>query len=297
MVWKPAKRLGLAVGLVIALTVVGVDVFLVNRVLKQGFDLISYSAGLLLISSFPWLALWGYWYYGLLTLGYYLDRNALVITCGFSSHVVPLQSIRSVVPGSQVAVSRRFRGVGWPGYLRGRMRLKGLGVLLMYSSEPLERQLVIVTGSGCYGISPRDAQGFSEALEARRALGPMRPVEHTVQHGRVAALAIWRDAWFWVIIAVAVVANAALFGFIARLYRFLPARMPLRLDARGEVGRIVSKTSLLLVPSIGAVTLGVNSILGFLFHRYEPLAAHLLAAVSLTVQPILWCATVGIVGL
>jgi len=105
------------------------------------------------------------------------------------------------VPGSQVSASGGFRGIGWPGYLRGHMRLKGLGRLVVHSSEPLPRQLVIVTRSGCFGISPGDAQKFIEALEAHRALGATRALEQTVERGPIAALEIWRDRWLWVSVA------------------------------------------------------------------------------------------------
>ena len=297
MAFEPAKTLGLVVGLIILLTIVAVDLFLIDWTLRQHFDLGSYLTGLLLVFSLPLLALLGYWYYGLLALRYYLDRNALVIGCGAFRRVVPLDSIVSIVPGSQVTVSRGFRGIGWPGYLRGRMRLRGLGVILVHSSEPLDRQLVVVTRSGCYGISPQDTQLFSEALWVRRTLGPTRVVERTVELEPIAALSIWRDRWFWAIIALAFVADAALFGYIARVYALLPARMLLRFRAHGEIGRIVPKTSLLLVSGIGAFTLGINAGLGFLIHRHERLAAYLLVVLSLAIQPILWWAVAAMVSL
>lgn len=296
MVWKPSKTLGLVVGLIIVLVVIGVDAFLIDRMLKQSFGLSLYFTGLLFVSTLPLLALLAYWYHGLAALRYILDRNALVIACGAFNHVVPLDCIVNTVPGDQVVVSRGFRGVGWPGYLRGRMRLRGLGTLQVYSSEPLERQLVIVTRSRCYGVSPQGVQGFSEAIEVRRALGSTRAVEHAVEYGRVAAWPVWRDWWFWAHVCLATVINAALFGFIAGLYGHLPDRMPLSFDASGEVGRIIPKTNLLLVSGIGALTLGVNSVLGFLLHWRERLAAYLLSGVSLAIQPILWWAVVAIVG-
>jgi len=77
----------------------------------------------------------------------------------------------------------------------------------------------------------------------------------------------------------------------------VPARMLLRFRAHGEVGRIVPKTSLLLVSRRGAFTLGINAVLGFLLHRHERLAAYLLVGVSLAIQPILWWAVAAMVSL
>jgi len=296
MVCKPSKTLGLIVGLAIALTVVGVDVFLIQRMLRQGFGLDLYFTGLLFMSTLPLLALLAYWYHGLVALRYYLDRNALVIACGAFSHVVPLDCVLGGVPGSQVVVSRGFRGIGWPGYLRGYMRLRGLGALEVHSSQPLERQLVVVTRSRCYGISPPDAEQFSRALEVRRALGATRTMAQAVEYAPLATLPVWRDWWFWVPIALALVANVGLFGFVAGVYGRLPGRVLLRLDPSGEIARVVPKASLLLVSGIGTLTLGVNSVLGFLLHRRERLGAYLLVGVGLAIQPILWQAVLAIVG-
>jgi len=296
MIYKPVKTLGLIVGLVIVLAVVTVDVFLIHRMLGQGFGASSYLTGLLFVFTLPLLALLGYGYHDLLALRYHLDRNALVIAYGGCRRVVPMDSIVRAVPGSQVSVSGEFRGIGWPGYLRGHMRLKALGRLVVHSSEPLPRQLVIVTRSGCFGISPRDAQHFLEALEAHRTLGATRALEQTVERGPIAALEAWRDRWLWASVAIALVVNVALFGFIGRLYAYLPDRLPLGFDAQGQVGRILPKTNLLLVAGIGTLTLGVNSVLGFFLHRRERLGAYLLAGMSLVIQPILWWAVVAIVG-
>ena len=61
MVWKPAKTLGLAVGLIIVLTIVGIDAFFVQSMIGQRLDFNLYVTALLFVLSLPLLVLWIYW--------------------------------------------------------------------------------------------------------------------------------------------------------------------------------------------------------------------------------------------
>jgi hypothetical protein len=296
MVWKPTKVLGAIVGLIILLTIVGVDRFLIENMFNQGLSLNLYFTALLFILSLPIVAIWLYWYIGFLTLRYHMDRNALTIVSATGRQVIPLQTIQRIVAGHELTVSQNFRGIGWPGYLKGTMRLKGLGMVWVHSTEPLERQLVVVTDTLSYGISPMRRQEFLEDFEARRSLGPIRELHPELEPARLVTWPIWHDRWLWAILLVAMLGNAALFGFIAGRWGDLPERLPLHFDAQGIVDRIDSKNDLLLVPAIGALTLLTNTVLGILLHRQECLGSFLLAFSAMGIQCILWVATLGILA-
>jgi uncharacterized membrane protein len=105
---------------------------------------------------------------------------------------------------------------------------------------------------------------------------------------------VWADRWFWLIILLTFVANAALAGIIADRYIRLPDRIPLHFDARGQVDRIVAKTGLLVIPAIGALTLLVNGALGLAIFRRERLAAYLAVLMALALQGVLWVAAWGV---
>jgi hypothetical protein len=296
MVWKPPKALGLGIGLVIVLTIIGIDAFLIRSMFGQSIGFNLYLIGLLFTISLPLLALWVYWYYGLLTLRYYLDRNALEIVCNTSRYVIPMDAIQRIVPGNEVVVAKGFRGVGWPGYLMGHLMLEGLGLMMVQSTEPLERQLVVVTDSLCYGISPSQAERFLEDFAARRALQPMRHITSSVEYAPFVAAPVWRDRWFWGIATLAILGCVALFGLIFRSYGQLPERIPLHFDARGQVDRIVAKSGFLVVPEIGALTLAINGLLALILHQHERLGAYLLISMAVVIQIVLWLATWGILG-
>jgi len=296
MAWKPDKALGLGVGFVVVLVIIGMEVFLLRSMMGQTTGLNLYIMALLFVLSLPLLFLWLYWYYGLATLRYAMDRDALVIACGASRYVVPMEAIRRVVRGDEVEISQGFRGVGWPGYLMGSMRLKNLGLLLVASSEPLTRQIIVVTDRICYGISPRQPEQFIADLAARQALGPLRPAEQAVEYVSFVASPVWRDRWFWGAVLLAFISNAALFGAIVLRYPGLPERLPLHFDAQGLVDRVGFKSGLLVVPTIGALALAANGVLATILHARERLAAYLLAGMALVLQVVLWAAALGILG-
>jgi hypothetical protein len=296
MVWKPAKALGLATGLVILLTLLCINILLLQGMGRQDIGAGLYLTVLIFILSLAALGVWGYWYYDLVTLRYYLDRNALVIACGASRQVVPIDAIQRILPGNEVEIIQGIRGLGWPGYVKGRSEAAGLGQLMIHSTEPVERQLIVVTDQQCYGISPRDPQRFLADYAMRRALGPISELDQELRCSPLVAWPVWRDWGFWSMCILAFVANIVLFGFIVNQYAALPDRMPLHYNVSGQADRIAAKAWLFVIPAIGALALGVNTVLGLVLHRRERLGAYLFAGMACGVQAILWVATLGILN-
>ena len=290
MMWKPPKTLGVVAGLIVVSTIVGIDAFLIRTMVGQDIGLDLFFTALVVVLTFPLLFLWCRWYYGLLTLRYYLDRNGLVISTGTCRHTVPLGSIERVVPGTQVSTSRGFRGVSWPGYMVGHMHLREHGLLRTYSTEPLERQLVVITDAVCYGISPKNVERFLADYAVRRSLGPMRKLQQETETCSLAGLPIWRDRWFWGVLILGFAANAVLLGLLSSLYGKLPDSIPIHFNAQGEVDRISSKAGLFVIPGIGTLTLLVNGLLGMLLHQDERLGAYLLVLMTLIAHAVLWLA-------
>ena len=294
MVWRPPKGLGLAVGLVIPLGIVGIDVFLLQSMVRRPPDIGSFAAALLLALSLPLLALCVYWYYELLTLRYHLDRNGLVIAFGTCRHIVPMSAIQSIISGDEVEPAGRFRGIGWPGYLKGRLRLKEAVWLLVRSTEPLRRQLVVVTESECYGISPQNPSRFVEDWMARRKLGFTRETRQGLELARLAGFPVWHDRGFWVLVILGLAVDAVLFGLVMSRYGDLPPEMTASLNARSQAAGVGSSGRDLVVPGIGLLILVINGIVGSILHRRERLGAYLMAGTAATVQALLWLGAAGV---
>jgi len=295
MFWKPAKSLGLAVGLVILLSIAAISAFLLQSALSQEPSMSAFVTGVFFLLSLPLMVLWGRSYYGLLTLRYYMDRNVLIILHGAMRYIIPLETIERIVPGSELSVTEGFRGVGWPGYLTGVVQA-GLGRVLVNSTEPLERQLVVVTPEGNYGLSPRNPERFLDEFAAHRSQSPARRVPQRALCLPFAALPVWRDRRFWLTLGAALVMNVALFGLISGRYAYLPERFPMYLNPQREAYRIISRAEIYRLPAIGTVLLIMNGVIGGFLHRRERLAAYLLAAMSVVLQGPLWVAIFGVLS-
>lgn len=296
MFFLPSKRLGLVIGLIILLSLGAISIFLLRSLISQEPGMSAYVTGLLLCVAIPLLGLWAYWYYGLISLRYYLDRNVIVIIKGVTRHIVPLEAIKEVRWGREISAEESFRGVGWPGYLSGVTRVEGLGDVLINSTEPLERQLIIVTEQACYGISPAEPESFLDELAAHRSAGALRRVPQSTATLPFAASPLWHDRRFWLTFGAAFVLDVVLFGLVSGRYQALPNELILTSGAEPRAFRAMPKAQVYIVPTIGAVLLAVNALLGILFYTRERFAAYLLAIATLVVQLPLVTTIVGILS-
>jgi len=219
----------------------------------------------------------------------------LVIYTGLTTYIIPLDAIEHIVTGAGLTL-KRFQGFDWPGFVKGRAQVDGLPPLHLLGTEPPERQLVLVTPQRAYGISPPVISDFVAALRARQALVILRPTHETTVQDSLATWPIWRDRLLWAIVALALVANLALFGLIFSRYEALPERISIHYNALGEADRISSKVWLLAVPSIGALALFINTLVGVALYARERIGSILLASASLTLQAVLWVAALGILA-
>jgi len=106
-----------------------------------------------------------------------------------------------------------------------------------------------------------------------------------------------RDRALQILLVLTLIANLALFGYLALRFDALPDALPMHFDAAGLPDRIESKTGIFGLPIIGLVLLLLNTALGILIHRRERAAAILLVASVLLVQVLMWFATIKIGGL
>jgi len=293
--WKPSRLKGAAMGLAMALLVLALDGLSLFHLTHSPITLLSFFEGLLVVLSLPILATLGYWLYGLFDLRYLLDRNGLVIVWAGTRQIIPLNRITRVVRGETIGEEVKMQGIKWPGYHIAYGQVEGLGLVLSYSTRPLRDQLLLVTPTITYGISPSDPEGFLADFELRRRLGPIRPLRQRSIQARFVTLPFWRDRIAHLLLALGSVANAALFAYICSIYPALPRFLPLHFDALGQVNRIGPRSEILLLPACGLIMLLFNSVLGFWVFNRERLAAYLLFAAAILVQALLWVATFNII--
>jgi small-conductance mechanosensitive channel len=292
--FKPSRWLGLSTGIVLVLLVLAGDAFMIWGISQVGISLAGFTLVLLLIASLFILFFLGYWLYGLLWSGYYVDRNALVIRWGATTQVVPLESVDAVLSDDQLKGTTHFRGLIWPGLRVGYGEIEDVGSTLFYAAGSLRRQVVLTTPALAYAISPADQAAFLEVLRHRLNMGPTQSVEQASQQPSFLMWSFWSDRLGFALLVCALVLLFALFGFIALRYPSLAELQPLHFDTLGQPDRWGTRVQVFTLPFIGLLALIANGGLGFLLYERERSAAYLLWSGAIGVQLLVWGATLGI---
>jgi hypothetical protein len=296
----PAISVGLAVG---AIALVGVLVSKGEFSLRQPLSPLTAGLSLAVVLDLVLLALVLYWSIAALRLRYRLDRNGLVICWGASRLVVPMERIHAVIPGSEVGVGedatsgwRAFRGIAWPGLRAGHAQLPGDEPARVFSTASLAQSTVVLTPDCAYVVSPRDADAFIEAWRVRRPLGPTQYWREEEQRAWFLDLPIWRDRWAWTLIGLSLLANLALYGYLALVYDQLPAILPFHFDVLGQADRIAPRSEILRLPQVALLMLGLDLGLGLVVYGRQRIAAYLVWSGGLVLQMLVWGAVLTIVG-
>lgn len=293
---RPPITIGLIASVIIGLALSVVSYVLVSTIRTQAIGpSLAFSAALLVVA----LSLMGMWAYGLielLTLHYTVDRNGIVLATAFARQTIPHAAIQGVVEGESASAPSRLRGMTWPGYLRGTFTAEPFGRISVWATEPLLRQLVLVTDSGCYGISPANRGRFLANYAMRRDLGALELIPQELTPVGVASWSIWHDGLVWVAIALSLALDAVLATLSLARYSALPAIIPLHWNAQGQADRLAAKSGIFALPAIGAGVLVLSLVLAIAIHHHERFGARLLAWGSIGIQAALWTAAWQILG-
>ena len=257
-----------------------------------GWD-ISAAKFLAFVGAFALLAvaaLFAYWAFALLSLGYMLDEEGLTIRWGLLRQFVPLGSVQRFVPGREARLPQ-VQGVNWWGYHVGRGAVEGLGQTLFYSTHrsPWEA-IYIVTPGIVYAISPENHVRFVMELQhmlretsTEGTAGPRATYPALVVHP------FWLDRYAQLLALSAVAANVALFGFICGVYPGLADKLNLAFPPVGFID-LRPKDELFQIPLTAVALLAVSLAAALAIHKWERAAGHLLLAGALFTQGVFWVA-------
>lgn len=106
-----------------------------------------------------------------------------------------------------------------------------------------------------------------------------------------------QDRAYQLLLSLVLLANLALFVYLALRFANLPDLLPLHFDSAGLPDRIDSKNSIFALPVIGLTVLFLNTSLGILLYRQERAVTLLLAVGALFVQLLIWLAVINIAGI
>jgi hypothetical protein len=176
----------------------------------------------------------------------------------------------------------------------GKGRLGGQDVYI-FATRPLAEQLLLLTETAVYAISPVDLENFKDCLEALRTAKLDEAADMPESHLGFLQWPFWADRPAHLLLAAAALLNLALFAYLTAVYGRLPDQVPLHFNRLGEVDRLAAPDRLFVLPLIGLVTWIINSLWGWVFYRQDQkLPAYLLWGTAVVVQLAVWGAVLGL---
>jgi hypothetical protein len=295
MEWMTDKRTGAQTGLLFIIGLIVLDILWLIVLTTQPIGSVTFFMGVLILASLPLIGMIAYQLYGLARSGYDVDRNSLVIYWGAIRQILPVEAIQRIMAGAELEYGvSHFRGWRWPGLMAGHGELPDAGLTLFYATLPLEQQLILITPTLSYAISPVDAAGFIESIKARYELGPTQAVEQKTEHPAFFEWPLWRDRLVHYLLITGTTMCLLLFGLVCFRFPDLPSVIPLHYNALGLPDRTAPTAQIFILPLIGLLALGVNTLLGGLVYRRETMAAYLLWGGTIIVQVLLWIGTMNL---
>lgn len=295
MEWLTDKRTGTQTGLLFIIGLVVLDILCLIAMTTQPIGPLTFVLSLIILASIPLLALISFQLYGLARSGYDVDRNAVTIQWGPVKQIVPVESIQRIMLGTEVEGRvRGFQGWRWPGLMQGQGEVSEADLTVFYASGSLPQQLILVTPTISYAISPVDTAGFIESIKARYELGPTQAVAQTTEHPAFFDWPLWSDRVAHYLVITGATMCLLLFGLVCLRLPHLPAVLPLHYNALGLPDRTGPATQAFILPLIGLLALGANTLLGSLFYRREQVASYLLWGGTIVVQVLLWIGTTNL---
>jgi hypothetical protein len=233
------------------------------------------------------------WTYGIYSLVYEVQHDALVIRWGFRRVVVPIDTILRIVPGRTVDLPR-VTGLNWWGCHIGHAEVKRLGYTLFYSTHREPDELVYVhTTQESYALSVVDQASFAEELQSRAAVAPIEAHPQRSDATGIAAIPFWRDRVAVMAAALAALACAVLCGYVFARYPDLADVVQLNFPEFGGAVRVGDKSELLKIAYAGIGVLVVNLAVGVAAHARERAAGLWLIASGGLIQFVLLIAALA----
>jgi hypothetical protein len=269
----PIRSPGILVGYLLAGLLLLLIVVLLLLLRAAWGDLLSFFWGVTLVLALAAFLFVSFWTSALGVARYTVAGDTLRLSWGRRQHAIPLAAITAIGRGDGYHL-RRWRGVRWPGQEIGTGELvapDGSALpLTTYATRPLGQQLLVFTAAGVFGLSPADP-AFARQLEAlagaaRAAGAPAGPVVASL--GPLAS-PLWQDRSALRLLLGGLILNLALFALLAALSGTLPATVPLRFGAGGQVMRSDSALALFTLPLIGLIWWLVDALIGAALYRRD----------------------------
>lgn len=284
MVFKPSPCRTRWEGLVVSFWVLLIDSLLFTWVLQRATDWLRFFMILFIVVSVPILLHLLYRTWGIFTLEYWIDRNAVTIRWANIHQIIPLATIQQIVQGG-IEDSDKLRWIHWPApYVRPAYS-PDLKEVKLFATHPLSDCLLLDTGEAVFALSPTPQSEFLTILQERFRMGPVQALQAsqvrttTVDH----ILGIERAGP--ILLGLGLLGVLTLFGILMVQFPHLPNPLPTSYSPDGLPEIVHDKQVLFRLPIIGLFAWLVNGAWGLWmsFHR-QPVGAYLLWGSTIIVQ-------------
>lgn len=293
MTFQPAADKTRWEGLVASAWLFLIDLLLFVWILERATDTLRFLLIVLIALTVPIVLYFLYRTWGIFTLEYWLDRNAVTVRWANLQQVIPLHSVQQIVRGNEQDL-RLVQWRYWPAPYVRRLR-NGDRPLVLFATRPLIDCLLLYAEDAIYAISPDDPDAFLNALQDRYRLGASQPLiaeqvrlssfERIFGPGRAGPI----------LLSLGLLGVLLLFGVLMMEYPNLPNPLPVRYTREGLPELVRDKEVLFRLPMIGMWTWIINSVWGMIMAwRRQPVGAYLLWSGTIVVQAFLLMALRGV---
>ncbi len=263
-----------------------IDLLLFFWVINRPTDSLRFLLIVLITVTLPLLIHLLYRTWGVFTLEYWVDRNAVTIRWANLRQVIPLHEIAQIIQGGEAIVDQQpWRH--WPAPFVWTAP-KAAPPITLFATQPLPNCLLLDTKERRFALSPATEAEFLDALQDRYQLGPsqplaveqvhLSPMAHLVGPGRVGPI----------LLGLGLLGVLVLFGVLMVRFPELPNPLPVRFTRDGLPELVRDKDVLFRLPVIGLFAWVINGAWGvFMVWRKQPVGAYLLWSGTIVVQAFL----------
>lgn len=298
----PPQSPGRIIGLALTAILILLDVGLLLLLVLVPLGIFTVLLGLLVLGSLPFIGMVIYVTVGISRTRYRVESGMLIIEWGRFVQAIPMQEIAEIVPSEEIKEITEFRGIRWPGCMIGQ----GVSETtddrqlpsMYYATRTLEEQVLIVTDSMSYGLSPADPFAFTASLRALldTDLGEEEATGYSDMD--ILGWSIWPDRKALILLGASILLNLSLFAFLSLVFVSLPEEVPLHFSRIGDVDRAGPPTGLFVLPLIGLVSWISAAIVGWFFYyiRHEKPIAYIVWGITVVIEIATWIAAVGLIA-
>jgi hypothetical protein len=289
---RPARSTGTAIGIGVSGIAAAIALALLARGLGWPTSFPQFLAYLGAAAMALVAVTFAFWTYACATMRYFVGADGVTIRWGPVRQHIPVSRIVGMQRG-RGEQRPKVRGVGWMGYHVGRGYMDDYGEVLFYSTHRVPEDILYVGTPGVtYALSPQDPARFIADVHRAQAAGAESGMPAVVERDFIAAHPIWSDRPAQVLAAVAIVANAALWGFVFAIYPDLSNEITIEFPPLGDITTLASRDEILKIPATATAFLAVNLLASLVFQARERAATYLLLSGTVFFQVVFWVAAV-----